>query len=451
MTRTTASTLAALVAALLIGGGVSAENWPSWRGASDSGVSAEKNLPATWSDTENIAWQAPLRGMGVSTPVVWGNRVFVTSQDGLVAQRPGSHPTLVAGADLAASGERTLGGRKQGERVKADATVQFVVTALDRDSGKQAWQYGLDAEGALPEVHEKHNLASPSPATDGQRVYAWFGTNQIAALDMNGRLVWQRNLAREYGAVTITWGPGSSPTIYKDSLLLLCYHGQTAYLLSVDAKTGQTRWKVDQKPGITSYSTPVVVQGPNGPEAIINSSEGVSGHNPDTGDRLWFFTEANSFPIPVAVPAAGGIVYLNRGYRSSPYMAIRLGGRGDIAGTPQVLWRQPTSGPYVPSLVQYEGLIYMATDQGIVSAIDAATGQRVWQERIPGVYMASPVAGDGKIYFMGETGEMLVLQAGRTLKVLAKNKLTGRFGASPAIANGRIFLRGDDRIVAVGK
>jgi outer membrane protein assembly factor BamB len=143
-------------------------------------------------------------------------------------------------------------------------------------------------------------------------------------------------------------------------------------------------------------------------------------------------------------------VYLNRGYRSSPYMAIKLGGRGDISST-NVMWRQPTSGPYVPSIIHYDGLIYMATDEGIVSAVDAATGQRVWRERIPGVYMASPVAGDGKVYFVGETGDTLVLQAGRQLKILAKNKLTGRFVASPAIAGGRIFLRADDRIVAVGR
>jgi hypothetical protein len=283
---------------------------------------------------------------------------------------------------------------------------------------------------------------------DGQRIYAWFGTGQIVALDMSGKMVWQRNLAREYAPVTIIWGPGSSPALYGDTLFLLNYHGQSAYLLSVDAKTGTTKWKVDGTPGVTSYSTPVLVKGPKGPELIVNSSEGVAGHNPDTGERLWHFTEANSFPIPAAVPH-GEIVYLNHGHRSSPYMAIKLGGRGEIANT-HVVWRQPTGGPYVPSIIHYDGLIYMATDQGIVSAADAATGQRVWQGRIPGVYMASPVAGDGKIYFAGETGETLVLEAGRQLKILARNTLTGRFGGSPAIAAGRIFLRADDRLVAIG-
>ena len=428
---------------------LSADNWPAWRGSNDAGVSLEKNLPVTWSDRQNVAWQAPLRGMGVSTPVVWGDRVIVTSQEGASRERPGRHPTLVTGADAGISGERTLGGRTAGERATPAERIRFIVTALDRQTGRRVWDYALDPEGELPELHEKHNLASPSPVTDGQRIYAWFGTGQIVALDMSGKMVWQRNLAREYAPVTIIWGPGSSPALYGDTLFLLNYHGQSAYLLSVDANTGKTKWKVDGTPGVTSYSTPVLVNGPKGPELIVNSSEGVAGHNPDSGERLWHFTEANSFPIPAAVPH-GEIVYLNRGHRSSPYMAIKLGGRGEIANT-HVMWRQPTGGPYVPSIIHYDGLIYMATDQGIVSAADAATGQRVWQGRIPGVYMASPVAGDGKVYFAGETGETLVLQAGRQLKILARNKLTGRFGGSPAIASGRIFLRADDRVVAIGR
>ncbi len=446
MTRLLAAAIAAFVASTAL----SAENWPSWRGPRDTGVSPDTNLPVTWSDTDNVAWRTKLTGLGVSTPIVWGNRVFVTSQVGNVAARDGRHPTLITGDALDTSGERTLGGRKQGERNKADDTVRFILTALDRASGRPLWEHAIQAEGPLPEVHEKHNLASPSPVTDGARVYAWYGTGQLVAVDMNGKPVWTRNLAKEVAPVSIIWGPGSSPAVYGDTLYLLAYHGTSAYLMAVEAATGKTKWKVDGGKDVTSYSTPVMVQAPGGPELVINSSEGVVGHNPQTGERLWFYAEANSFPVPAPIPASGGLIYLNRGYRSSPYMAIRAGGRGDIADT-HVVWRQATSGPYVPSLVHYQDLLYMATDAGIVSAIDAATGQRVWQERIPGVYMASPVAGDGKIYFADETGTTLVLEAGRTLKVLAKNKLSGRFGASPAIAGGRLFLRSDDEVVAIGK
>lgn len=442
-------TLLALISCVWLGASISAENWPAWRGPSDAGVSPEKNLPVSWSDTQNVAWSTPIRGMGISSPIVWGNRVFVTSQDGASAERRGNHPTLTTGDALATSGERTLGGRKQGERATPADRIRFVVTALDGGNGKPAWEYAFDAIGELPDVHEKHNLASPSPVTDGERVYAWFGTGQLVALDMTGKVVWERHLGKEYAPVSISWGPGSSPVVYKDSLILLNYHGTPAYLLSVDAKTGKQRWKVEHPNRLTSYSTPIVVPGPDGPELVVNASDGVAAYHPDTGARLWYYNEANSFPIPAAV-YENGVIYLNRGYRSSPFMAIKPGGRGDISST-HVLWRQATSGPYVPSIIQYQGLVYMATDQGIVSAFDAATGQRVWQERIPGVYMASPVAGDGKIYLVGETGETLVLEAGRQLKILARNKLEGRFSASPAIAGGRIFLRSDDKLVAVGK
>ena len=165
---------ATLVAASLTVAVVSAENWPAWRGPDGAGVSPGKNLPTAWSDSSNIAWQVPLRGLGVSTPITWGNRIFVTSQEGAVVERAGDHPTLIQGAELAGSGERTLGGRKQGDRTKADEDVRFIVIALDRDSGRRLWEYTLKAEGELPEVHEKHNLASPSPVSDGERVYAWF-------------------------------------------------------------------------------------------------------------------------------------------------------------------------------------------------------------------------------------------------------------------------------------
>src|SRR5262245_58245415 len=158
---------AVLASCALLGASLYADNWPAWRGPRDAGVSAEKNLPVSWSETDNIAWTALLRGLGVSSPVVWGDRVFATSEEGAVAERSGTHPTLVTGAELASSGERTLGGRKQGERARPDDHVRFIVTALDRQTGRKLWDYAMDAAGKLPEVHEKHNLASPSPVTDG--------------------------------------------------------------------------------------------------------------------------------------------------------------------------------------------------------------------------------------------------------------------------------------------
>ena len=432
-----------LVFILLAPAIIGAENWPAWRGPRATGVSTESNLPERWSATENVAWRARLRGAGVSSPVVFGNRVFVTSQEGSGTRRQGNHPSLIQGADRNASGERTLTGSAGGD------STRFVIAAFDRATGNRVWEHVVDAEGDLQPVHDKHNLASPSPVTDGERVYAWFGTGQLVALDMSGKAVWQRHLAKEYGSFDINWGHASSPALHKDSLILLCYHSPAAYLLSVDAKTGKTRWKVDRGKDVISYSTPIVVDGARGPEMIVNTSEGVEAHNPDTGERLWHFSEPNRFPIPVPSPHQG-VLYLTRGYRSGPYMALRTGGRGDVTKT-HVAWHVPTGAPYIPSAVHYDGLFYMAGENGVVNAIDAATGERVWQERIGGIFTASPVAGDGKVYLVSETGETVVLQAGRTPKVIARNTVDGHFVASPAIAGGRLFLRADDRLIAIGR
>jgi len=300
----------------------------------------------------------------------------------------------------------------------------------------------------LPEVHEKHNLATPSPVTDGQRVYAWFGTGQIIALDMSGKLVWKRNLS-EYGAFNINWGHGSSPVLYKDTLILLCYHNSPAsYILAVDSAKGTNKWKADSTGGL-SYSTPFVMETPGGAELIVNHGEGISGHNVASGEKLWYINETNRFPIPVATQQ-DGMILLSRGYRSGPYMAIRPGGKGDVAST-HVVWKVPTGAPYISSIVQYDGLIYMIGDVGVATVVDARTGARVWQERIGGVYSASPIAGDGKVYFFSENGETIVLSAGRAPDVLARNKLDARVLGSPAISGGRMFIRSDGTLFAIGK
>lgn len=422
-----------------------ADNWPQWRGPALTGVSPETGLPTTWSDTENVAWRTPLEGAGVSSPIVWGDRVYVTSQVGRGERRPGNHPTLTQGGDPARSGESVLTAEAAAKR----ATVTFLVTALEGKTGRRVWQHEMAADGTLPGVHDKHNLATPSPVTDGERVYAWFGTGQIVALDAGGKQLWTRHLGKEQSPFEINWGHASSPLLYDDVVLLLCLHEQASYLLALDKRTGKDKWKVDWPAGVISYSTPIVAAGPNGPELIVNTSRGVEALDPATGERRWQIDEANRFPIPVAIPH-GDMIYMSRGYRSSPYLAIKLGGRGDVSSS-HVQWRVPTGGPYVPSLLLYQDLLYMAGELGIVSAIDAANGERIWQERIGGLFTASPVAGDGKVYLLSESGETVVIQAGRTPRVLARNQLEGHFVASPAIAGGRLVLRADDSVVAVGK
>ena len=343
--------------------------------------------------------------------------------------------------------ELALGGAATGVS-QGTAGTTFIVTAFDRVSGRKNWEYDLAAEGQLPDVHEKHNLATSSPVTDGQRVYAWFGTGQFIALDMSGKLVWKRNLA-EYGPFSIQWGHGSSPVVYKDMVILLCYHSSPgSYILALDSSTGANKWKADRA-GAMSYSTPFVIETPAGAELIVNSGEGISGHSLSNGERLWFINETNRFPIPVAMQQ-DGIIYLSRGYRSGPYMAIRPGGKGNVESS-HVVWKVPTGAPYISSLVQYDGLIYMIGDVGVATVVDAKTGERVWQERIGGVYSASPVAGDGKVYFFSENGETIVLSAGRAPDILSRNKLDARVLGSPAVAGSRLFIRSDNTLFAVGK
>jgi len=422
---------------------VHAQNWPQWRGPAASGVSSESRLPEHWSDTENVAWKSKLRGLGISSPIVWGDLVFVTSQAGSGEVRPG--PRLVQSGDPLDAGERPLGSGP----TTGDNRVTFVVSAIDRRSGRTVWEFEHPAEGPLPSVHEKHNLASPSPVTDGERVYAWFGTGQIAAVDFAGKLVWKKHLGATYGPFEINWGHGSSPVVYKDRLILLCYHEKGSYLLSLDSSTGNVQWKVDAPPGVTSYSTPLVVEVGARTEIIVNSSAGVGGHDLVTGARRWYIDEPNRFPIPTPT-LHDGIIYMSRGYRSSPFMALRPGGEGNVASS-HVPWRVATGAPYISSLVYYDGLIYMTGDVGVLTVTDAKTGERVYQERVGGVYTASPVAGDGKVYLASEDGETIVLSAGRTPRVLSRNKLNARQLASPAIAAGRLFIRSDDAVFAIGK
>lgn len=423
-----------------------AENWPNWRGPFGAGVSTETGLPVRWSDTENIAWKVKFRGLGISSPIVWGDRVFVTSQLGGGESRSG--PRLFQGGDAAAAGERALGGAASNASGGSQSAT-FLIAGFDRAGGKLLWEHQLQSEGPLPPVHEKHNLASASPVTDGRRVYAWFGTGQLVAVDMNGRLVWKRNLAADYGAFDIQWGHGSSPVLYRDTLILLSYQASNGYLLALDSATGNVRWKVDAPRGATSYSTPCVVETSGTAEIVVNSSEGLAGHSVSNGERLWFIAEASRFAIPTAVQH-DGIVYTSRGYRSGPFMAIRPGGKGDVAKS-HILWKVETGAPYISSIIHYDGLIYMIGEVGVATVTDARSGERVWQERIGGVYSASPVAADGKIYLLSEDGETIVLSAGRTPQVLARNRLTARQLASPAVSGGRLFIRSDDTLFAIGK
>ena len=410
------------------------ENWPQWRGPEASGVSREQGLPTSWTGEAGVAWKAPLPGLGSSSPIVWGDRIFLTSQvgEGMIAQ---------------------LGGEFEGaapaRQSKSDSDVSFVVQAFHRSDGRLLWEHRLPQRGVVPPVHRKHNLASPSAVTDGEVVYAWFGTGQLVALRLDGALLWQRHLGEDYAPFDIRWGHGSSPVLYGGLLLLLCDHQPTGYLLALDKTSGEERWKVERGEGARSYSTPLVIRRELGDELIVNSNRRIEALDPSTGTLRWHAGEQNR--VPVGMPVYDdGVLYASRGYASGPYMAIRLGGRGDVSET-HVSWRVPTGAPYVSSLLYYDGLLYMATETGIATAIDPATGERVWRTRLGGVFTASPVAGDGKVYFVAENGDTFVLKAGPEGELLAQNPLGERSLASPAISDGHLFIRTDEHLIRIAR
>jgi outer membrane protein assembly factor BamB len=421
-----------------------AENWPQWRGPSGSGVSPDKGVRVEWSNDKNIAWRAELGGLGVSSPIVWSQKVFVTYQTGTGGLRQGRHPSFVQEGNPADLGETPLGGARA---EKKDSRITFAVAAYDANDGRNLWRYSLDAEGELPDVHEKRNLATSSPATDGSHVYSWFSNGQLVALDLDGKLAWKRHIGKDYAPFELDWGHSSSPVVYRDRLILLCYHKNSSYLLALDKKTGKELWKVDRGADLKSYSTPLVIEPPQGAEIVVNSSENVEAFDPMTGKSLWKFIEPTRFAVPMPV-YQDGVLYISRGYRSGPYMALKAGQRGELTKD-KLLWHSETGAPYTSSLVYTNGLLFMATEMGIVTCLDAKTGERVWRERLGGIYSASPVAADGHVYLFGESGETLVLKASRKPELVARNKVNLRILGSPAFSGGRIFLRGDRQLVAI--
>jgi outer membrane protein assembly factor BamB len=423
--------LSFLLAASLM---LQAGDWPQWRGPSAGGISPEKGVPTKWTARDNIAWKTPLKGLGTSTPVISGGRIFLTAQlgDGPFEQR---------GRDFEDAAEaKKMGGSGQ---------VQFAAQAFSARDGKPIWEYKFPAGGHLQPVHLKHNLASPSCVTDGEIVIAWFGAGQLVALTTDGTLLWKRHLGKEIAPFDILWGHGSSPTIHKDKVMLLVDHAPGAYLLAVGKKTGREVWKVNRGKERRSYSTPFVVHAIGRDQLVVNSDQRMDVYDPNNGELLWFASDY--IRVPIAMPVFhNGILYSSRGYQSGPYFAVKPGGAGDVNKS-HLVWEVKAGAPYVSSILYYNGLLYMANERGVVTCADAANGKSLWRERFGGVFSASPVGAEGRVYRVNEHGETFVLAATRELKILERNKLDERILASPAISDGRIFLRSGNHLLAIGK
>lgn len=388
---------------------VLADNWAQFRGAGSRGLSTETKLPVKWSATENVKWKTKLPGPGHSSPIVWGNRVFLTAY------------------------------RKQG-------AGELLVLCLDKASGKILWERKAPAK-EIEKVHETNSPASPTPTTDGKYVYAYFGSFGLLCFDFAGNKIWEKPL----GLYPIEWGSASSPVIYRDLLLLNCDTDAEDFLLAVDKATGQTRWRTVRSNVERAWPTPVIWNVEGKDQIIISGSGGVKAYDPQNGQELWLVEGLPKWINPTPVATANLLFVSANGLENDNLiMAIRPGGRGNLTAS-NVAWRYVRNISSTPSPVVVGDYLYAVRNGGIVACFEANTGKVIWQERLPapGNYYASPVAGDGKIYLLSEEGVATVIAAKPVFSLLSKNVLGERCLASPAISGRELFIRSDESLFCI--
>ena len=411
-----------MVVTLFLCGDVAfAENWPNWRGPTRDGISAETNLPVEWDTEQNIAWKRAMPAWSGSTPVIWNELIFIN--------------------------------------VAVDDD-NLELWCLDRNTGETQWARPLsDGNRRL----RKQNMSSPSPVTDGERVWVMTGTGIIKAFDLEGDELWTRNIPESYGAFGLNWGYASSPLLHGDALYVQVLHGMRtddpSYVLRLNAETGETVWRVERpteavRESPDSYTTPALLEYDGTTEIVITGGDAVTGHAHDTGRELWRAdglnpTRNRSYRIIASPVVHDGLIYAPT--RVKPLLALRPGGRGDVLDT-NVVWATD-NGPDVPTPVTDGELFYVVNDSGIVFVSDAKTGDPVYGPvRIQtGTYSASPVLADGKIYITNEGGMTTVFKTGPTFEVLAENDFDDYCLSSPAISDGQIFIRTTGPLSAIGE
>jgi outer membrane protein assembly factor BamB len=414
------------------------KNWPQWRGPASRAISSTKGLPETWSDRENVNWKVEIPGTGYSQPAVWGNRVFVTT-------------AIPQGTDLPEGDPRR--GRGQGPGGPPPTIpYKFVLYCLDRVTGKILWEKTARVAQPKEGVNRlKGSYANITPATDGKHVYAYFGSQGLYCYDMNGNLKWERN----FGDMHIVFmnGEGSSPVLHDDRLIIVWDQIGESFIIAVDKKTGQTIWRTVRKEE-RNFTSPVVLQHAGKWLIVVNGANKVRAYDFKTGTELWQAGGQTECVIPNIV-YGHGIVFATSGcIGQKAFKAIQLGLTGDLTNTKAIVWSLDTITPYVPSPLVYGDELYLVDDKGILACYDAKTGRENYgRTRIPGIFAAtaSLTAADGKVYLLSEEGVMAVVKAGPKFELLHTNKLEGeRFLASPALASGTIFLRGEHHLYAIG-
>lgn len=412
--------------------------WGQWRGPTGIGISPQGDPPTSWSEEQNVRWKVEIPGTGSSTPIVWGDRIFLLT---------------VIKTDRVA--EDAVPAAEQPQRpfgiLFPTNYHQFVVLCLDRKTGKTLWQQ-VAAELVPHEgVHPDNDYASASPVTDGQHLYVSFGSNGVFCYDLDGNLQWKRNVAQL--KTRNSFGEGSSPALHGQTLVTVWDQEGPSFIEAMNAKTGETLWKKDRDE-VTSWATPLIVERAGRTQVIVNATTRVRSYDLATGEVIWECggQVTNVAPSPVANDK---LVFCTSGYRGSALLALPFDQEGDLTDSDKIAWRHDRGTPYVPSPLLYDGRLYITQlNNGILTCLDADSGKVLFDRtRMPGIssLYASPVGAAGRIYFTSRDGATLVIKNADTLEVLAQNKLSDEFDASPAIVGQEMFLRGKKYLYCLGE
>jgi len=414
------------------------DHWPTWRGPFQNGM-ARGGAPTEWSDTKNIKWKVLVAGRGFSTPIIWGEKMFLTT----------AIPTgkFDSGVAEAASQRRTNpnGGSAEGEEHK------FTVLCVDRNTGKTLWE--RVARTAIP--HEGYHrfygsFASNSPVTDGKFLYVSFGSRGIYCYDLEGRLIWEKDLK-----ITLQmrnqFGEGTAPVLAGENLLINCDQEADSFIVALDKNSGKELWR-KSRDEISTWAMPLLVEYKGQRQVVVSGTNKVRAYDPSNGKLIWDCAGLglNAIAAPVW---QGDLVYVMTGHRDPKLMAIKLGKEGDLTNTDAIVWSHTRGLSYTPSPVLYDGKFYALTDNAMLSCFDAVTGKPYYhQQRLPKPenYKASPVGADGKLYLADESGNVTIIKMGEKFEVLATNTLVDQlFIASPVIADGDLYLRSSTHLFCI--
>jgi outer membrane protein assembly factor BamB len=425
-----------------------AGSWPSFRGPQAAGIAERQNLPDRWDPKtgENILWRTPIPGLAHSSPVVWGNRIFVTSassSDPKASFRPGLY------GDGDASTDRSQ--------------HRWMIYAVDKRTGKIQWERVAHQGVPVDKRHIKSTYANSTPATDGRIVVAWFGSQGVFAYDNSGRFLWKVELGRldlgAYDIPTYEWGPASSPIIWNNLVILQCDTQNDSFLLALDADTGKTVWKTEREE-IPSWGTPTVAMTSAGPVLVTNASNYIRGYDARTGKELWRLGGSSKITAPTPVFSDDLFAVVSGRGPERPIFVVKAGARGELtlpdgkSSSEAIAWSRTGRGSYMPTPLIYDGILYVLGNNGLFDAYNLRTGEELYRQRLPLVgsgFSASPVASDGKIYLSNEDGEMLVIAAGQKFAHIATNSMGEMLMATPALSDGVMYVRSSASLFAVGR